>query len=65
MTFRKAIGHIISCEDASRLVSRREEAPFSSWQRLVLRLHLSVCEACTRFEKQIAFLREAILQYRQ
>ena len=65
MTFRKAIGHIISCKDASRLVSRREEAPLSSWQRLVLRLHLSVCEACTRFEKQIVFLRDAMRQYRQ
>jgi hypothetical protein len=65
MTFRKAIGHIISCKDASRLVSRREEAPLSAWQRFVLRLHLAVCAACTRYEKQIAFLRDAMRQYRQ
>ena len=63
--FKRALGHIIRCKDASRLVSQREDAPLSGWQQLVLRLHLSVCEACTRFEKQIAFLREAILQYRQ
>ena len=44
---RKALGHIISCKDASRLVSRREDAALSAWQRLVLRLHLSVCVACT------------------
>jgi hypothetical protein len=63
--FRKAIGHVISCKDASRLVSRREDAPLTAWQRLVLHLHLSVCAACARFEKQIAFLRGAMRQYRQ
>jgi Putative zinc-finger len=62
---RKAIGHIISCKDASRLVSRREDAPLSAWQRWVLRLHLSVCAACTRFERQIAFLHAAMQRYRQ
>jgi Putative zinc-finger len=63
--FRKAIGHIISCKDASRLVSQREDAPLSGWQSLVLRLHLSVCAACSRFERQIAFLRTAMQKYRQ
>jgi hypothetical protein len=32
--FRKAVGHIISCKDASRLVSRREEAPLTAWQAM-------------------------------
>ena len=62
---RKALGHIISCKDASRLVSRREEATLSGWQRLVLRLHLAVCDACSRFERQVAFLRTAMQRYRQ
>jgi Putative zinc-finger len=64
-TLERALGHIISCKDASRLVSRREERPLSAWQRLVLRLHLSVCAACSQFEKQIAFLRTAMQRYRQ
>jgi hypothetical protein len=62
---RKALGHIISCKDASRLVSRREEAALSAWHHLVLRLHLSVCAACTRFEQQISFLGSAMQKYRQ
>jgi len=62
---RRALGHIISCKDASRLVSRRQEATLSGWQRLVLRLHLSVCDACARFERQMAFLRNAMQRYRQ
>jgi anti-sigma factor RsiW len=62
---RKALGHIISCKDASRLMSRREDGALSAWQRLVLRLHLSVCAACARFERQIRFLRRALQAYRQ
>jgi RNA polymerase sigma-70 factor (ECF subfamily) len=62
---RKALGHIISCKDASRLVSRREDAALSAWQSLVLRLHLSVCAACTRFERQVRFLRTAMQNYRE
>jgi len=60
---RKALGHIISCKDASRLVSQQQDADLSSWQRLVLRLHLAVCTGCARFERQISFLRTAIRKY--
>ena len=62
---RNALGHIISCKDASRLMSKREDAAMSAWQRLLLRLHLSVCRACTRFERQVRFLRNAMQKYRQ
>jgi len=62
---RKALGHILSCKDASRLVSRGEDAALTSWQRRVLRLHLSVCAACARFEQQVRFLRTAMQKYRQ
>ena len=62
---RKALGHIISCKDASRLVSRGQDARMSFWQRVTLRLHLSVCAACTRFERQILFLRAAMRKYGQ
>ena len=62
---RKALGHIISCKDASRLVSQEQDARMSFWQRVTLRLHLSVCDACTRFERQIRFLRAAMRKYSQ
>jgi hypothetical protein len=62
---RNALGHIISCKDASRLVSQREDAALSGWQRLLLRLHLSVCTACTHFERQVRLLRSAMQKYRQ
>jgi len=62
---RKALGHVISCKDASRLVSRREDARLGTWDRITLRLHLAVCAACTRFEQQIRFLRAAMRKYRE
>jgi hypothetical protein len=62
---RNALGHIISCRDASRLVSKREDTALSAWQRLLLGLHLSVCTACARFERQVHFLRSAMQRYRQ
>ena len=62
---RKALGHMINCKDASRLVSAREDARLGFWQRLTLRLHLSVCDACTRFERQLRFLRAAMRKYRE
>jgi hypothetical protein len=60
---RKALGHIIKCKDASRLVSQQQDAQLTYWQRLALRLHLSVCAACTRFQQQVRFLRTAMRKY--
>ncbi len=63
MLIRKALGHIIRCKDASRLVSQQQDGKLTPWQRLTLRLHLSVCAACARFERQISFLRTAMRKY--
>ena len=60
---RKALGHVIKCKDASRLVSQQQDAALSPWQRISLRLHLSVCAACARFEQQVRFLRTAMRKY--
>ena len=60
---RKALGHLIRCKDASRLVSQQQDSALSFWQRVTLRLHLSVCAACARFEQQIRFLRTAMRKY--
>jgi hypothetical protein len=61
---RKALGHMISCKDASRLVSMAADMRLGSWQRWTLRLHLAVCEACARFDRQLRFLRAAMHRYR-
>ncbi|CAG0953766.1 hypothetical protein BURK2_00344 [Burkholderiales bacterium] len=55
---------MISCKEASELVSRAQDAPLGLRQRLVLRLHLLMCDGCARFAKQIDFLSEAMRRYR-
>jgi hypothetical protein len=32
-------------------------------ERFALRLHVRICDACTRFTRQVAFLRRALQRY--
>jgi hypothetical protein len=61
---KKALGHMFSCKDISRLVSQGQDREFGRWERWKLRLHLAACDACARFEDQMRFLREAMRRYR-
>jgi hypothetical protein len=58
------LAHLVSCREATRLLSLREEKPLPASARIKLALHLSVCIACSRFARQLAFVREAIARYR-
>lgn len=52
-----------SCEEAARLSSRAMEEPLSPSERVLLRLHLAMCERCTNFTRQMAFLRQAARKF--
>jgi hypothetical protein len=58
------MGIRISCKDASRLISQLQDGDIPLAQRLRVRLHLMLCDACTRFEQQVRFLRAALRSYR-
>jgi alkylated DNA nucleotide flippase Atl1 len=60
---RKALGHVISCREVSRLLSRSQDETIPPWQRLRLRAHLAICDACARFERQLRLLRLAMRKY--
>jgi hypothetical protein len=51
---------MLTCKEASRLMSQRQERPLGLRARWGLRLHLWVCANCRRFERQLAFLRQAL-----
>ena len=55
---------MISCKDATRLISQMQDGNIPPWQRVRIRLHLFLCEACTRFERQVRFLHAALREYR-
>ena len=52
--------HVISCKEASRLLSQAQERRLGALERLKLRAHLALCDLCTRFEEQLKFMREAM-----
>ncbi|MEP6678922.1 MAG: hypothetical protein ABJB78_06455 [Betaproteobacteria bacterium] len=61
----KALGHIISCKEATHFASRAQDARLSAFERWKLRMHLNVCAHCKRFEAQLGFLREALRRFRR
>ncbi len=50
----------LTCKEASRLISDGMDRRLSVAERIRLRLHVSICDACTRFTSQVAFLRRAL-----
>jgi len=47
----------IPCSHAHRLLSERVDRPLSLGERLRLRLHLAICDVCTRFSQQLSMIR--------
>lgn len=53
----------LSCKEASRLISEGMDRRLSVPERIRLRLHVGICDACTKFSSQVAFLRRALKAY--
>ncbi len=50
----------LSCKEASRLMSQRQDRDLTVGEKLALRAHLAICAACRNFDEQLAFLRRAV-----
>jgi hypothetical protein len=51
---------MLDCKHASRLVSQSMDRRLSLAERVGLRFHLLLCDACSNFSRQLVLLREAI-----
>jgi predicted anti-sigma-YlaC factor YlaD len=51
---------MLSCKEAARLVSQRLDRDLGFGERVMLRVHLTICDGCTNFRDQVAFLRKAV-----
>ncbi len=51
---------MLTCKDASHLISERQERPLGFRERWGLRMHLWICANCRRFERQLALMRKAL-----
>ncbi|WP_339938759.1 zf-HC2 domain-containing protein [Undibacterium luofuense] len=56
------MGLLIKCREAHQLVSEGMDRDLSTSERYRLRLHISICDACTRFEKQMQLMRTTLRQ---
>ena len=50
---------MMSCKQASELVSQGLDRKLGIGERLLLGLHLRICRNCERFDRQIELLRRA------
>jgi predicted anti-sigma-YlaC factor YlaD len=51
---------MLSCKEATHLVSQGLDRRLGLGERVALRLHLAICDGCSNFKKQVAFLRKAM-----
>jgi len=55
----------INCKEASFLISKQQETTLSLYEKLQLRLHLSVCDACRLFQIQTNSILKLLRQNKQ
>ena len=51
---------MITCKDAHRMMSEQMDRPLTLGTRLRLKLHLSLCDACSRVARQFNVLRDSV-----
>jgi predicted anti-sigma-YlaC factor YlaD len=51
---------MLSCKQAAHLVSQGLDRELGFTERVRLRVHLAICDGCTNFSKQVAFVRKAM-----
>jgi hypothetical protein len=54
----------LTCREATRLLLEREQRSLGPMERLRLRLHLGICEMCTRFNGQLSLMNRAMAHWR-
>jgi predicted anti-sigma-YlaC factor YlaD len=50
----------LTCKEATHLVSEGLDRDLGLVERVRLRIHLLICDGCTNFSRQMAFIRKAI-----
>jgi hypothetical protein len=52
-----------TCKEATQLALEKHERHLSWRERLGLRIHYLICDACARFAQQMQFLRQTARRY--
>jgi len=51
---------MLSCKEVTRLVSESLDRQLPLRQRLAVRMHLLLCKACTRYRRQLLFIKKVV-----
>lgn len=54
---------IPSCRETSQLLSQAQERALSTREKLLVYVHLPLCNGCRNFRAQLAFMRRATQEY--
>jgi hypothetical protein len=49
---------MMNCKRATRLMSQELDRPLTLRERTSLRMHVMMCDGCSNFRKQMAYLRD-------
>jgi predicted anti-sigma-YlaC factor YlaD len=50
---------MMNCKEATQLMSQELDRKLTWYERISLELHVMMCDGCTNFRKQMAFLHKA------
>ena len=64
MKMRTKLPLMRTCKEVTALVIAREDRALPVVERLALRMHMAICNACPRFERQVLTMRNAMKQWR-
>ena len=53
-----------TCKEVTAMLIAREDRALPLVDRLTLRLHMSVCATCPKFERQVLTMRNQLQQWR-
>jgi len=56
---------MITCKQATQLISEKLDRDLGLWQRLSLKFHLFLCRYCRKYARQLDFLRSVCTQLDQ
>lgn len=54
---------MFNCKEVTRMISESLDRELSFHQRVGLRVHLLMCKFCSRYQRQLLFLRETARLY--
>lgn len=54
---------MLSCKEATALMSQEQDRPLGLAERLALRLHVLICEGCSNYRRHMRVLRDALRRF--